>query len=272
RQLHGKELSYNNIVDLEAAMYVVAEFTGPAAAIIKHTNPCGAAIGDTLAEAYAKAYQADPVSAFGGIVGLNYPVDSLTAEKLSSIFIEAVIAPEFTPDALAILQQKKNIRLLAGQIAGGHNSYDLKKVSGGLLLQEPDTAILGQADMRIVTKRQPVQAEWQDLLFAWKIVKHVKSNAIVLAAKGQTLGIGAGQMNRVGSAEIAIKQAGEKSRGAVLASDAFFPFADTVEAAAKAGIAAIIQPGGSVRDEESVAMADKYGIAMVFTGVRHFKH
>lgn len=273
RQLHGKELSFNNIVDLEAAYALTAEFDTPAAIIIKHTNPCGAAYAASLSEAYEKAYQADPVSAFGGIIGLNRPVDQATAEKIGTIFVEAVIAPAYSEEALAILTQKKNIRLLEAELPqAGHKSYDVKKVSGGLLIQESDVYDPEQTEMNTVTKRQPTAGEWQELLFAWKVVKHVKSNAIVVSAGGQTLGVGAGQMNRVGSAFIALQQAGERAVGAVMASDAFFPFGDTVEAAAKAGITAIIQPGGSVRDEESIAAADRHGIAMVFTGTRHFKH
>ena len=273
RQLHGKELSYNNIVDVEAAYAIAADFQQPAAAIIKHTNPCGTAIGDSLAEAYEKAYQADPVSAYGGIVGLNRAVDAATAEKISAIFIEAVIAPEYTPEAIDILTKKKNIRLLSVPLpSAGLTRLDMKKVSGGVLLQQMDLVDANRPDMKVVTKRQPTQAEWEELEFAWKVVKHVKSNAIVVTAGKRTLGVGAGQMNRVGSVEIALKQAGQAAEGAVLASDAFFPFGDSVETAAKAGIKAIIQPGGSVRDEESIAKADEHGIAMIFTGVRHFKH
>lgn len=272
-QLHGKELSFNNIVDLEAAYALVAEFKQPAATIIKHTNPCGTGIGATLAEAYSKAYKADPVSAFGGIVALNSEVDQATAAQISEIFIEAVIAPSFSREALEILTQKKNIRLLSSPMTDLNQvSMDIKKVSGGLLVQQADTFDVMRADMKIVTKRQPTEAEWQQLLLAWKVVKHVKSNAIVVAGEDQTLGVGAGQMNRVGSAKIALEQAGSKSDGAVMASDAFFPFRDSVDTAAQAGIKAIIQPGGSVRDEETIQAADEHGIAMVFTGMRHFKH
>lgn len=272
-QLHGKELSFNNIVDLEAAYALVNEFEQPAAAIIKHTNPCGTGIGDNLAEAYTKAYEADPVSAFGGIVALNREVDKTAAEKISEIFIEAVVAPAFSQDALNILTKKKNIRLLAADVSGqGTVKLDMKKVSGGLLIQEADVETAKRDDMKVVTKRQPTAEEWEQLLFAWKVVKHVKSNAIVVAGDNQTFGVGAGQMNRVGSAQIALEQAGDKAKGAVLSSDAFFPFRDTLDAAAKAGITAIIQPGGSVRDEESIQAADEHGIAMVFTGMRHFKH
>lgn len=273
RQLHGKELSFNNIVDVEAAYAIVAEFANPAATIIKHTNPCGTGIGSDIAAAYAKAYQADPLSAFGGIVAVNREVDKATAEQIAEIFIEAVIAPGFTQEAQAVLMQKKNIRLLVADMPENNLAQvDSKKVSGGLLIQEADKADTARADMKVVTKHQPSVEEWEQLLLAWKVVKHVKSNAIVVAGNNQTYGVGAGQMNRVGSATIALNQAGDKACGAVLASDAFFPFRDTVDTAAKAGIKAIIQPGGSVQDAESIKAADEHGIAMVFTGMRHFKH
>ncbi|MDR3566114.1 MAG: bifunctional phosphoribosylaminoimidazolecarboxamide formyltransferase/IMP cyclohydrolase [Negativicutes bacterium] len=272
KQLHGKELSFNNIVDLEAAYSIVKEFSQPAATIIKHTNPCGTGIGADLAAAYAKAYAADPVSAFGGIIGLNRTVDKATAEQISELFAEAVIAPGYDNEALVVLTQKKNVRLLTTDFGQGEGALDIKKVTGGVLLQEADSAETVEADMKVVTKRQPTPAERQQMLFAWKVVKHVKSNAIVVATADATLGVGAGQMNRVGAAAIALTQAGDKAKGAVLASDAFFPFRDTVDAAAKAGIAAIIQPGGSVKDEESIQAADEHGIAMIFTGIRHFKH
>lgn len=271
KQLHGKELSYNNIVDMEAAWNMVWEFTGPAACIIKHTNPCGAATADTLKEAYVSAYEADSVSAFGGIVALNREVDGPTAEEMSHIFLEVIMAPAFTSEALTILEAKKNIRLIelskpeSGQVT-------VKKVSGGLLVQTEDDIAEDRANYKVVTKVQPTEAQWKALEFAWKLVKHVKSNAILISNEHHTLGVGAGQMNRVGSANIALEQAGEAAHGAVMASDAFFPFGDTVEAAAKHGIAAIIQPGGSIRDEESIKAADEAGIAMVFTGIRHFKH
>jgi len=272
-QLHGKELSFNNIVDVEAAYSIVAEFDKPAATIIKHTNPCGTGVGKDLSEAYTKAYEADPLSAYGGIVALNREVDVVTAVQISKLFIEAVIAPGFSEDALAILSKKQNIRLLvASTLQAGSKQADLKTVSGGMLIQERDMTTEICADMTVVTKRQPTSDEWEQLMLAWKVVKHVKSNAIVVAADNQTLGVGAGQMNRVGSAAIALNQAGEKTKGAVLSSDAFLPFRDTVDVAAKAGITAIIQPGGSMRDAESIAAADEHGIAMVFTGVRHFKH
>ncbi|CVK20570.1 bifunctional phosphoribosylaminoimidazolecarboxamide formyltransferase/IMP cyclohydrolase [Sporomusa sphaeroides] len=273
RQFHGKELSFNNIVDVEAAYALAAEFHQPAAAIIKHTNPCGTGIGATLAEAYQKAHQADPVSAFGGIVAVNREVDEATAQLISEIFVEAVIAPSFSQAALELLAQKKNIRLLAAAVPQPDGSrLDVKSVAGGVLLQQTDMTTAAQNDMKIVTKRQPTTEEWEQLLFAWKVVKHVKSNAIVIAKDNKTLGVGAGQMNRVGAAGIALAQAGEQAKGAVLASDAFFPFADTVGAAIAAGVTAIIQPGGSVHDEDSIKAADAHGIAMVFTGMRHFKH
>ena len=273
RQLHGKELSYNNIVDLEAAWTLVQEFTEPAAVIIKHTNPCGTGIGTTIGEAYQSAYEADPVSAFGGIVALNRTADATVAEKISTLFAEAVVAPAFSEESLMILTGKKNIRLLEMSGSGVEDMVVSKHVSGGLLVQQVDrTADDDPNRWQMVTKRQPTPEEKQQLAFAWKVAKHVKSNAIVVAKGSQTVGVGAGQMNRVGAAEIALRQAGSKAQGAVLASDAFFPFADTVEAAAQAGITAIIQPGGSMRDAESVAAADKHGIAMIFTGIRHFKH
>ena len=271
KQLHGKELSYNNIVDMEAAWNMVWEFTDPAACIIKHTNPCGAATAATLHDAYINAYEADSVSAFGGIVALNREVDAATAEEMSKIFLEVIMAPAFTKEALDILEGKKNIRLIelskpeSGQVT-------VKKVSGGLLVQTEDDIQEDRANYKVVTKVQPTEEQWKALEFAWKLVKHVKSNAILISNEKRTLGVGAGQMNRVGSAKIALEQAGEAAKGAVLASDAFFPFGDTVETAAKHGIAAIIQPGGSIRDEESIKAADEAGIAMVFTSIRHFKH
>lgn len=271
-QLHGKELSFNNIVDLEAAYAIVNEFSQPAATIIKHTNPCGTGIGADLAAAYAKAFAADPVSAFGGIIGLNRTVDKATAGQIADLFAEAVIAPAYDDDALAVLTQKKNVRLLTAAFGKSEHAVDIKRVSGGILLQDTDAVDSAPADLKVVTQRAPSPAEQEQLLFAWKVAKHVKSNAIVVASGDTTLGVGAGQMNRVGAAAIALGQAGDKAKGAVLASDAFFPFRDTVDAAAKAGITAIIQPGGSVRDDESIQAADENGIAMIFTGVRHFKH
>jgi phosphoribosylaminoimidazolecarboxamide formyltransferase/IMP cyclohydrolase len=271
-KLGGKELSYNNIVDLDAAYSLASEFDRPAAAIIKHTNPCGTGIGDTISEAYEKAYQGDPVSAFGGIVALNREVDKKTADKISEIFIEAVIAPAFSQEAQEVLSQKKNMRILTAPLLNTSPGVMVKDISGGALVQSADALNLTRDQMKVVTKKQPTDAEWEQLLFAFKVVKHVKSNAIVVAKDNKTIGVGAGQMNRVGAAGIALSQAGDNSRGAVLASDAFFPFADTLELAAKAGITAVIQPGGSVNDTDSIKMADEYGIAMVFTGARHFRH
>jgi phosphoribosylaminoimidazolecarboxamide formyltransferase/IMP cyclohydrolase len=271
KQLHGKELSFNNIVDLEAAFNIVNEFAAPAATIIKHTNPCGTGTGESLAAAYTKAYEADPVSAFGGIIGLNREVDKATAEQIGQLFAEAVIAPGYSEEALAALTAKKNVRLLAAKFGRAENAVDIKRVTGGILMQDADAGDAA-AETKVVSKRSPTTAELHQLDFAWRVVKHVKSNAIVVAAGDRTVGVGAGQMNRVGAANIALAQAGEAAKGAVLASDAFFPFRDTVDAAAKAGITAIIQPGGSMRDEESIQAADEHNIAMVFTGVRHFKH
>ncbi|MFJ8416428.1 bifunctional phosphoribosylaminoimidazolecarboxamide formyltransferase/IMP cyclohydrolase [Bacillus paramycoides] len=272
-QLHGKELSYNNINDADAALSIVKEFTEPAVVAVKHMNPCGVGVGADIHEAYTRAYEADPVSIFGGIIAANREIDKATAEKLHEIFLEIVIAPSFSQEALEVLQSKKNLRLLTVNIEKATTaSKKLTSVQGGLLVQEEDTLSLDESTISIPTKREPSEQEWKDLKLAWKVVKHVKSNAIVLAKEDMTIGVGAGQMNRVGSAKIAITQAGEKAQGSALASDAFFPMPDTVEEAAKAGITAIIQPGGSIRDEDSIKMADEYGIAMVFTGVRHFKH
>lgn len=271
KQLHGKELSYNNLVDMEAAWNMAWEFEEPAACIIKHTNPCGAATGASIYEAYCRAYEADSVSAFGGIVAVNGTVDAQTAQEMSKIFLEVIMALEFTAEAKEILTAKKNIRLVELQ-APAQGRTVVKKVSGGLLLQNEDDLQEDESTYEVVTETQPTEEEKKALHFAWKMVKHVKSNAILVSSANQTLGVGAGQMNRVGAAKIALEQAGEKARGAVLASDAFFPFGDTVELAASYGIRAIIQPGGSIRDEESIAAANKHGIAMVFTKIRHFKH
>ncbi|WP_346354839.1 bifunctional phosphoribosylaminoimidazolecarboxamide formyltransferase/IMP cyclohydrolase [Azotosporobacter soli] len=273
KQLHGKELSYNNIVDVEAAYQIVRDFSAPAVTIIKHTNPCGTAQADTIADAYQLALDADPVSAYGGIIGLNRVVDKAAAEKMSGLFVEAVIAPGFEVEALEVLMKKANVRLLAADFSDtDRTDQELKSVSGGVLLQERDLQTAPREAMRVVSKREPSEREWAELMLAWNVVKHVKSNAIVVAKDGATLGVGAGQMNRVGSAGIALAQAGAKASGAVLASDAFFPFRDSIDAAAAAGIKAIIQPGGSMRDDESIQAADEHGIAMVFTGMRHFKH
>lgn len=272
-QLHGKELSYNNINDADAALSIVKEFTEPAVVAVKHMNPCGVGVGTDIHEACTRAYEADPVSIFGGIIAANREIDKATAEKLHEIFLEIIIAPSFSKEALEVLQSKKNLRLLTVNIEKATSaSKKLTSVQGGLLVQEEDTLSLDESTISIPTKREPSEQEWKDLKLAWKVVKHVKSNAIVLAKDDMTIGVGAGQMNRVGSAKIAITQAGEKAQGSALASDAFFPMPDTLEEAAKAGITAIIQPGGSIRDEDSIKVADTYGIAMVFTGVRHFKH
>ncbi|GAA0136880.1 bifunctional phosphoribosylaminoimidazolecarboxamide formyltransferase/IMP cyclohydrolase [Paenibacillus sp. YSY-4.3] len=275
-QLHGKELSYNNINDANAALQIVKEFEEPAVVVVKHMNPCGVGIGESIYEAFRKAHEADPVSIFGGIVAANRIVDEATALLLKEIFLEIILAPGFTDEALAVLTQKKNIRLLKvnGLELGANRKSQLvvTSIDGGMIVQDSDVHSLQESDLKVVTDRAPSEEELKQLLFAWKVVKHVKSNAIVLANDNITIGVGAGQMNRVGSAKIAIEQAGDKVKGSVLSSDAFFPMGDTVEAAAKAGVTAIIQPGGSVKDEESIQMANKYGVAMVFTGIRHFKH
>ncbi|MFS0784477.1 bifunctional phosphoribosylaminoimidazolecarboxamide formyltransferase/IMP cyclohydrolase [Bacillus sp. 1P06AnD] len=272
-QLHGKELSYNNINDANAALQILKEFKLPAAVAVKHNNPCGVGTGTTISEAFAKAYEADSTSIFGGIVALNKEVDATTAEQLHEIFLEIVIAPSYSQEALDILTAKKNIRLLTIDM-DGHKVKEkvLASVEGGLLVQEADSYTLEDATISVPTKREPTEEEWAALKLGWSVVKHVKSNAIVVTDSQMTLGVGAGQMNRVGSAKIALEQAGEKAKGAAMASDAFFPMNDTVQAAAEAGITAIIQPGGSIRDEDSIKEADKHGIAMVFTGIRHFKH
>ncbi|MCW2278637.1 bifunctional phosphoribosylaminoimidazolecarboxamide formyltransferase/IMP cyclohydrolase [Heliophilum fasciatum] len=275
RQLWGKELSFNNLYDLNAALELVREFDVPAAAIIKHNNPCGTAIGATVVEAYKKAYDADPLSAFGGIIAFNRPVDSDTANEIVKTFMEAVIAPSFDEGAIEILKTKKGLRIMeTGSLEGADPTYDVKKIRGGFLLQEADTGSVTADDLQCVTERKPTEQELIDLLFTWKVVKHVKSNAIVVGKDGVTLGVGAGQMNRVGSAQIAMEQAKAAgvTSGIALASDAFLPFKDTVEAAATYGVTAIIQPGGSIRDAESIEAANRLGIAMVFTGMRHFKH
>ncbi|MCK1990557.1 bifunctional phosphoribosylaminoimidazolecarboxamide formyltransferase/IMP cyclohydrolase [Lysinibacillus fusiformis] len=272
-QLHGKELSYNNIQDGNAALQIVKEFEMPAAVAVKHMNPCGVGTGVTLEEAFDKAYEADPTSIFGGIIALNMEVDAATAEKLSLIFLEIIIAPAFSQDALDILTKKKNIRLLIIPFEQAkQDQFNVVSVEGGLLVQEPDRYGFANADIKVVTDREPTKQEWEALQLGWSVVKHVKSNAIVVTDSQMTLGVGAGQMNRVGAAKIAFEQAGEKAKGAALASDAFFPMSDTVEAAAAAGITAIIQPGGSIKDQDSIDKANEYGITMVFTGVRHFKH
>lgn len=276
KQLHGKELSYNNVNDANGALEILKEFgtEKPCAVAVKHTNPCGVGVGDTLLDAYLNAYNSDPVSIYGGIVALNRKVDLVTAEELAKIFLEIIIAPGFDEDAFERLAKKKNIRLMELPACAEPNqpgTLDMKKVAGGLLVQELDTQLLGD-EMKVVTKRAPTDAEMKELLFAWKVVKQTKSNAIVLAKDQATVGVGPGQTNRVTALDLAIRYAGDKANGSVMASDAFFPFSDCVELAAKHGITAIIQPGGSIRDEDSIKAADEAGIAMVFTGVRHFKH
>lgn len=273
-QLHGKELSFNNINDTNGALELLKEFDEPTVVAVKHSNPCGVGTGSDIYEAYINAYEADPVSIFGGIVAANCEIDGKTAAEMNKIFLEIIIAPSFSPEALEILKQKKNIRLLRlPEISHKPvNAYDLKKVGGGLLLQDKDDILYDESDIRVVTKKQPTAEELETMKFAMKVVKHTKSNAIVLARQNGTIGIGCGQMNRITAAKIAIEAGGDKCKGSVMASDAFFPFPDCVEAAYKAGVSAIIQPGGSVRDQESIDACDKYGIAMVFTGVRHFKH
>lgn len=273
KQLHGKELSFNNIQDGNAALEIISEYNEPAAVAVKHMNPCGVGMANTVNDAFQKAYDADPISIFGGIVALNREVDEKLANELSDIFLEIVIAPSFTKESLAILTKKKNIRLLQLEMEQVESPYyKLSTVKGGVLIQSNDDGEIEKDDLTYPTKRKPTDEEVTDLLFAWKAVKHVKSNAIVLASERQTIGIGAGQMNRIGAAKIAIEQAGVKSKGSVLASDAFFPMPDTIEAAAKAGVTAVIQPGGSNRDQDSIDACNENNIAMVFTDMRHFKH
>ena len=271
----GKELSFNNLVDVEAALDAVREFDAPAAVVVKHTNPCGVAEASTLVDAYRVAREADALSAFGGIVALNRPVDAATAAVLAETFLECVVAPSFEPAALEVLRAKKNLRLLAtgAWLSAEHEALQYKRVGGGLVVQSRDLGAKGEVEGgKIVTRRAPTAEELSSLSFGWRVCKHVKSNAIVLTHGTHTVGVGAGQMSRVISVQIACEKAGDKARGSALSSDAFFPFPDGVEAAAKAGITAIAQPGGSVKDPDVIAVADSLGIAMVFTGVRHFRH
>jgi phosphoribosylaminoimidazolecarboxamide formyltransferase/IMP cyclohydrolase len=280
KQLHGKELSFNNINDTNGALACLREFSGPTVVAVKHANPCGVGSAGTIAEAYRKAYEADPVSIFGGIIAANLPIDKETAEEILKIFVEIIIAPGFTEEAFAILSQKENIRLLqlaAIEKKAPVGSVDIKKVDGGILVQDIDDGLYEESQLYVVTKKAPTREEFVDLGFAMKVVKHAKSNAIVIAKDGMTLGVGPGQTNRINAARIAIAgpdlDSGSRSTaGAVMASDAFFPFEDCVTAAAEAGITAIIQPGGSVNDEDSIRKCNELGIAMVFTGIRHFKH
>ena len=273
-KLQGKELSYNNLVDLEAARRIIAEFpsTEPAAAVLKHTNPCGVSVGSSLAQAYEQAFNADSISAFGGIVALNQPIDAATAQALTKTFLECVVAPGCDEEAQAILQAKSKLRilLLPDLVAGEKNT--IKAIAGGLLIQTSDDLVENPENWEFVTEKKPTPEEIAEMLFAQKVVKHVKSNAIIVTGDRTTRGIGAGQMNRVGAVKIALEQAGDKTQGAILASDGFFPFDDSVRTAAAAGIKAIIQPGGSIRDKDSIAAANKLGIVMVLSGVRHFLH
>ncbi|MDX3773096.1 bifunctional phosphoribosylaminoimidazolecarboxamide formyltransferase/IMP cyclohydrolase [Chromatiaceae bacterium AAb-1] len=276
-QLQGKALSYNNIADTDAALECVKEFAEPACVIVKHANPCGVAIGNSILEAYNRAYQTDPTSAFGGIIAFNRELDDVTAREIvSRQFVEVIIAPSASDAAVAVVGSKPNVRLLVcGEFAATTAALDIKQVNGGILLQDRDQAKITASDLKVVTKRQPTEQELTDLLFCWKVAKFVKSNAIVYVKDSMTIGVGAGQMSRVYSAKIAgIKAADEKLevKGSVMASDAFFPFRDGIDAAAAAGITAVIQPGGSMRDAEVIAAADEHGMAMVFTGVRHFRH
>jgi phosphoribosylaminoimidazolecarboxamide formyltransferase/IMP cyclohydrolase len=276
-QLGGKELSFNNILDADAAWGAATDFAAPTVAVIKHTNPCGLASHEDIAEAYRRAFSGDPVAAFGGIVASNRPVTLAMAQEMKPVFYEIVIAPEYEEEALKLLKTKKDLRILVTQLPPGYgktsSSYlDFRRVKGGFLVQSSDSLAEDDVNLKTVTKRKPSPSEVSDLLFAWRAVKHIKSNAIVLAKDKTLLGMGAGQPSRIISAQIAIEKAADKVKGSVLASDAMFPFPDVVEAAAKAGVTAIIQPGGSIRDEDSIKAADGYNMAMVFTGVRHFRH
>jgi phosphoribosylaminoimidazolecarboxamide formyltransferase/IMP cyclohydrolase len=271
----GKELSFNNLVDVDAALDAVREFDRPAAVVVKHTNPCGVAVSASLVDAYRSAREADALSAFGGIVALNREVDEATAKVLAETFLECIVAPAFTPQALEVLRAKKNLRLLAtgAWLPADHGALVCKPLGGGMVVQDRDATGAGEVTRgKVATRRAPSAEELQGLQFAWRVCKHVKSNAIVLARGEVTVGVGAGQMSRVVSVQIACEKAGEKARGSVLASDAYFPFPDGLEAAARAGVTAVAQPGGSVKDPEVVAAADQHGVAMIFTGVRHFRH
>lgn len=275
KQLHGKELSYNNINDANGALELLKEFDEPTVVAVKHANPCGVASASTIHEAYVKTYEADPVSIYGGIIAANREIDEKTAEEINKIFVEIVIAPSYSEGAVKILTQKKNIRVLqldniSAKLPAG--TYDMKKVAGGLLVQNYNNELINMDDIKYVTDARPTAEQMEDLIFAMKVVKHTKSNGIAIAKNKQSLGVGPGQTNRIMAAEIAIEYGGDKTEGAVLASDAFFPFPDCVEAAAKAGIKAIIQPGGSNNDQLSIDACNKHGIAMIFTGMRHFKH
>jgi len=275
-QLHGKELSYNNILDLDKALDIAMDFRRPTAVVMKHTNPCGLASADTVYDAFVTAYAVDPLSAFGCVICLNRTCDAGTAEEISKYFVEAVIAPDFDPKAMDILTQKKNIRLLRtnSPISPEHRfrEFKVKKIQGGLLVQTDEDVVIDAKDLKVVTKRSPTDEELKTMMFAWKLAKHVTSNAVVYVKGERAVGIGAGQMSRVDSAMIARVKGGEETKGSVMASDAFFPFRDGVDEAAKAGVTAIIQPGGSIRDQEVIDAADEHGMAMVFTGCRVFRH
>jgi len=275
RQLQGKELSFNNVADADAAWECVKGFAGPACVIVKHANPCGAAIAATLREAYDKAFKTDPISAFGGIIAFNRALDRAAAQGVAQQFAEVIIAPRIETDARAEFAKKANLRILEVALAHATNPFDLKRVGGGLLVQSSDAHVLERDALKVVTRTRPTHEQLADLLFAWRVAKFVKSNAIVFARGGTTLGVGAGQMSRIDSARIAsikAQHAGLELKGSVVASDAFFPFRDGLDAVADAGAAAVIQPGGSMRDDEVITAADERGIAMVFTGVRHFRH
>ncbi len=274
-QLQGKELSYNNISDSDAAWEAVRSFAAPACVIMKHANPCGAAIGASVFEAYKKAFSCDSKSAFGGIIAFNRPVDAATAEEISKQFAEVIIAPTYEADAVTVFGRKKNLRLLTVANGASHNDYDFKRVGGGLLVQTPDTQLCAESDLKVVTKKKPTSAQIADMMFAWNIARFVKSNTIVYARDGMTLGVGAGQMSRVDSAKIAAMKAeefGHSLAGCAVASDAFFPFRDGLDVVIDHGATCVIQPGGSIRDAEVIAAADERGIVMVFTGERHFRH
>lgn len=274
-QLQGKELSYNNIIDLDAALNVIREFNDPAAVIIKHTNPCGCATSNNISEAYEKAYECDPISAYGSIVGINRELDEFTANEIAKTFIEAIICPDYSEPTLEILKPKENLRIMKiGPLKLGEYSKELeyRKIVGGILVQERDIKELEESDLKVVTRQQPTKKQIKDLLFAWKVVKYVKSNAILFAKDSATVGIGAGQMSRVDSVKIAAIKAKEKAENSVMASDAFFPFRDGIDEAVNAGIKSVIQPGGSIRDQEIIDAADELGISMIFTGIRCFRH
>jgi phosphoribosylaminoimidazolecarboxamide formyltransferase/IMP cyclohydrolase len=275
RQLQGKELSYNNIADADAAWECVKSFDEPACVIVKHANPCGVAVADDIAQAYARAFATDPTSAFGGIIALNRPLDGPSAEQIARQFVEVLIAPSFDDASRKVFAGKQNVRLLEIPLSRHTNRIDLKRVGGGLLVQSPDEHRLDATDLKVVTARAPTPAQLSDLLFAWRVAKFVKSNAIVFCADGRTLGVGAGQMSRIDSARIASIKAEHASltlKGSVVASDAFFPFRDGLDVVVDAGASAVIQPGGSMRDDEVIAAANERGVAMVFTGIRHFRH